>query len=110
MPFIPVVPSQFHVESVRHTSLKGCFCLATFFFFKEKRSALDEYTITSRALVRWIKDSIFTMENKNVPKNLNEIRTLLADVRSFKLDEYALRLKEKKNILKLYSDLNVCCL
>jgi hypothetical protein len=48
------------------------------------------------------------MENKSMPKNLNEIKTLINDVKAFQLDEYALRLKEKKKLVKLYSDLIVC--
>jgi hypothetical protein len=43
-----------------------------------------------------------------MPKNLNEIKTLINDVKAFQLDEYALRLKEKKKLVKLYSDLIVC--
>jgi hypothetical protein len=43
-----------------------------------------------------------------MPKNLDEIKTLINDVKAFQLDEYALRLKEKKKLVKLYSDLNVC--
>ena len=61
----------------------------------------------SRALVRWLNESSFTMDNKSIPKNLNEIKTLINDIKAFQLDEYALRLKEKKKLVKLHSDLNV---
>ena len=107
MPYIPVLPSQFNFESV--CVIICCFLvLSCFIAFKERKSLFDEYTITSRSLTRWLKESIFTMENKIVPKNMTEIKTMLNDVKSFQLDEYALRLKEKKKLSKLYSDLTVC--
>ena len=47
------------------------------------------------------------MDNRNVPNNIIEIKSLLNDVKSFRLEEYATRLKEKKKLLNLYDEIMV---
>lgn len=57
--------------------------------------------------MRWLRDSISTMDNRTVPNNIIEIKALLNDVKSFRLEEYATRLKEKKKLLNLYDEIMV---
>lgn len=77
------------------------------FFLKYKRALLEEYAIICRSLMRWLRDSISTMDNRTVPNNIIEIKALLNDVKSFRLEEYATRLKEKKKLLNLYDEIMV---
>jgi len=86
MPNIPPHPSEVKLESY-------------------KRALLEEYAIICRSLMRWLRDSISTMDNRNVPNNIIEIKSLLNDVKSFRLEEYATRLKEKKKLLNLYDEI-----
>lgn len=57
--------------------------------------------------MRWLRDSISTMDNRTVPNNIIEIKSLLNDVKTFRLEEYATRLKEKKKLLNLYDEITV---
>ena len=43
-------------------------------FTKERREILEEYLLICSSLMRWLKDSITTMDNKNVPNDLYEIK------------------------------------
>lgn len=66
---------------------------------------MEEYSVTCRSLMRWLRDSISTMDNRNVPNSMLEIKTLLNDVKTFRLEEYAIRLREKKRLTNLYNEL-----
>lgn len=57
--------------------------------------------------MRWLRDSISTMDNRYVPNNLVEIKSVLNDVKSFRLEEYVTRLREKKKLVQLYNELAV---
>ncbi len=55
--------------------------------------------------MEWLKSSILTMDNKHVPSDQAEIKKSLQDIKKFRLEEYALRLKEKKNLTRLSEEL-----
>jgi hypothetical protein len=71
----------------------------------QKQKLINEFSMLSRSIMRWLRDSISTMDNRNVPCNLKEIRDLLNDVKSFRLDKYALKLKEKKRLMHLCKEI-----
>ena len=72
-----------------------------------KKVLLEEYALLCRSLMRWLRDSISTMDNRYVPNNLVEIKSVLNDVKSFRLEEYVTRLREKKKLVQLYNELAV---
>lgn len=86
IPNVPVHPDELVLESKRNSNL-------------------EEYSQICRSLMRWLKESISVMDNRNVPSDLNEIRICLNNVKSFRLEEYASRLKEKKKLVQLSSEL-----
>ena len=88
IPNIPIHPSELRMES-------------------QKKALLEEYASIYKSLMRWLRDSISTMDNRHVPNNIVEIKTILNDVKSFRLEEYAARLKEKKRLIQLYNDIAV---
>lgn len=47
------------------------------------------------------------MDNKQVPSDQAEIKKKLNEIKIFQLDEYALRLKEKKRLIQLSEELIV---
>jgi hypothetical protein len=90
---------------------------------------MEEFSTTSRSLMRWLRDSIASMDHRNLPNNMNEIKVhtlfssrfihshfsfkyshlkaILNDVKSFRLEEYAIRLREKKRLIQLRNELSV---
>ncbi len=91
IPNIPIHPSELRLES-------------------QKKALLEEYSSICKSLMRWLRDSISTMDNRHVPNNIVETKAILNDVKSFRLEEYAARLKEKKRLIQLYNDLCVSML
>lgn len=57
--------------------------------------------------MEWLKSSILTMDNKHVPSDQVEIKKSLHDIKKFRLEEYAARLKEKKTLIQLSDELTV---
>jgi hypothetical protein len=57
--------------------------------------------------MRWLRDSILTVDNRNVPNNIAEIKTILNNIKTFRLEEYASRLKDKKKLIQIYNELIV---
>jgi hypothetical protein len=55
--------------------------------------------------MRWLRDSILTVDNRNVPNNIAEIKTILNNIKTFRLEEYASRLKDKKKLIQIYNEL-----
>lgn len=53
----------------------------------------------------WLKKSISTMDNRHVPSDKHEIKRLLDEIKQFRLEEYASRLREKKRLNQLSEDL-----
>lgn len=66
---------------------------------------MEEYSSICKSLMRWLRDSISTMDNRTVPKSLFEVKNLLNDIKNFRLEEYSIRLKEKKRLINLYHDM-----
>ncbi len=42
-----------------------------------RRGLLDEFSVLSRSLMRWLRDSISMLDNRNVPNSMNEIKVTL---------------------------------
>jgi hypothetical protein len=42
----------------------------------QKKQLLEEYSLICRSLMRWLRDSISTMDNRNVPNNMIEIKVI----------------------------------
>ena len=57
--------------------------------------------------MRWLNDSISTINNKNVPNDITEIKAILNEIKSFRLEEYASKLKDKKRLVQLFDELTV---
>ncbi|CAF0712702.1 unnamed protein product [Brachionus calyciflorus] len=86
IPNVPMHPSDIKLES-------------------HKKNLMDEYSVICKSLMRWLRDSISTMDNRTVPHSLIEIKSLLNDIRTFRLEEYATKLKEKKRLANLYNEM-----
>jgi HPt (histidine-containing phosphotransfer) domain-containing protein len=72
---------------------------------KQQEQLYEEYSTICRSLMQWLKDSISKMDNRNVPNNVHDIKKSLNDIKVFRLDEYAMRLRDKKRLFQLYQDL-----
>ncbi len=55
--------------------------------------------------MEWLKSSILAMDNKSVPTDQAEIKRSLNEIKQFRLEEYASRLKEKKKLIQLSDEL-----
>lgn len=66
---------------------------------------MEEYSSICKSLMRWLRDSIATMDNRTVPKSLFEVKNLLNDIRNFRLEEYSMKLKEKKHLINLFNEM-----
>ena len=86
IPNVPVHPDELVLESRRNSNL-------------------EEYSQICRSLMRWLKESISIMDNRNVPTDLSDIKMSLNDVKTFRLEEYCIRLKEKKKLVQLSNEL-----
>jgi hypothetical protein len=42
-----------------------------------RREACEEFSTLARSLMRWLRDSIATLDNRNVPNNMVEIKVIL---------------------------------
>ncbi len=55
--------------------------------------------------MEWLKKSILAMDNKTLPTDQAEIKKSLNEIKQFRLEEYASRLKEKKRLIQLSDEL-----
>lgn len=61
-----------------------------------------------KSLSRWLNDSLNLLESKTVPPNdYVELKSLIADLKTFRLEEYANKQREKKKLHHIYSELQV---
>lgn len=86
IPNVPVHPDELILETKRNSNM-------------------EEYSMICRSLMRWLKDSILIMDNRNVPDTRDAVKASLNNVKTFRLEEYASRLKEKKKLVQLSNEL-----
>ena len=61
-----------------------------------------------KSLSRWLNDSLNLLESKTIPPNdYVELKSLIADLKTFRLEEYANKQREKKKLHHIYSELQV---
>lgn len=63
--------------------------------------------LLNESLKKWIDESIHLMSNKLYPNDFIELKSLIADIKTFRLVEYATHLADKKKLSNIYSELQV---
>lgn len=59
-----------------------------------------------KILARWLNQSIESMSSKcQLPSGYVELKSLIADLKSFRLEEYAAKIKDKKKLANVYAEL-----
>ena len=75
---------------------------------KEKKGLIQEYSMLFKVLFRWLNQSIESLNmNGNLPNDYVELKSLIADLKGFRLEEYANRHREKQKLNSIYSELQV---
>lgn len=73
---------------------------------KERRGLVQEYSMLFKILSRWLNQSIESINSKyQLPSGFVELKSLIADLKCFRLEEYAVKLKEKKKLASIYVEL-----
>jgi hypothetical protein len=74
---------------------------------KEKRGLIQEYSMLYKNLTRWLNESIKKMDNKTkLPNDYVELKSLIADLKSFRLESYSDKQKDNNKIHKIYKELH----
>ena len=73
----------------------------------ERQLKIDEYRDLSSSLVTWLQDVIMMMSQRNFPSTLIEMKSLLADLNRFKIEDVPPRLEMRKKALRLFDEIQV---
>lgn len=69
---------------------------------------MQEYNILYKSLNRWLNDSIKLMDLKSpLPNDYIEIKSLIADLKTFRLEEYGNKQFDKKKLTNIHNELQV---
>lgn len=77
---------------------------------KEKKGLLQEYSIVFKFLLRWLNQSIDSFElnlKSQLSNDYVELKSLIADLKSFRLEEYANKQRDKLKLNSIYAELQV---
>lgn len=76
---------------------------------KEKKGLVQEYSMLYKSLHRWLTDSIKLMDGSSAPLPYDyiDLKSLMADLKSFRLEDYTQRFKDRKKLINIYSELQV---
>ena len=75
---------------------------------KEKKGLLQEYAIVFKYLFRWLNQSIDSFElnlKSHLSNDYVELKSLIADLKSFRLEEYSNKQRDKLKLNSIYSEL-----
>ena len=73
---------------------------------KERRGLAQEYSMLSKILSRWLHQSLESIGSKyQLPSDFVALKGLIADLKCFRLDEHAVKLREKKKLSCVYVEL-----
>jgi spectrin beta len=70
-----------------------------------RRTLLDEFSALSRSLMRWLRDSIATLDNRNVPNSMVEIKVHILTLDSLRTSNLPRVLVVRINQVKNHKDL-----
>ena len=73
----------------------------------ERQLKIDEYRDLSSSLVTWLQDVIMMMSQRNFPSTLIEMKSLLADLNRFKIEDVPPRLEMRKKALRVFDETQV---
>ena len=73
----------------------------------ERQLKIDEYRDLSSSLVTWLQDVIMMMSQRNFPSTLIEMKSLLADLNRFKIEDVPPRLEMRKKALRHFDEIQV---
>ena len=84
-----------------------CICfIIVLLVLKEKRGLLQEYAMLFKMLARWLNQSVESMQSKApLPSGYVELKSLIADLKGFRLEEYAQRLHDRNKLRNVYAEL-----
>ena len=75
---------------------------------KEKKGLLQEYSMLFKILLRWLNQSVESLNpNSELPIDYIELKSLIADLKGFRLEEYANKHRDKLKLNSIYSELQV---
>lgn len=77
---------------------------------KEKKGLVQEYSLIYKSLTRWLNDSLKSIDPQcaaPLPADYIDLKSLMADLKAFRLEEYPMRLKDRKKLTYIYSELQV---
>ncbi|XP_015906702.2 microtubule-actin cross-linking factor 1, isoforms 1/2/3/4 isoform X2 [Parasteatoda tepidariorum] len=71
----------------------------------EKSRKVEEYKDLSSSLFLWMRESLSSLQDRNFPNTLVEMKSLLADCTRFRVEEVPPRLHEKQRLSHLFREI-----
>lgn len=100
--------SLLHSAMPKHTPPPTPCYPHPFGFGKEKKGLVQEYSMIYKSLNRWLNESLKLMDSQApLPNDYIDLKSLMADLKAFRLEDYPQKQKDRKKLIYIYSELQV---